>query len=110
MAIDARALVVPSIPISGVDAHNDDVLPGVIKVVGKVESKRRITVVVASNVAAIDENKCASKCAVKVNANSTPCVRCGNIKAPAVPADGSLRILAAKRLVKDRKSTRLKSS
>src|SRR6266700_2926877 len=99
MPVDARAFVKPAIAETGVDADHHDVLRAVGKEIGQIEAERGIPVVVAADVAAIDEDERAAKYAVEIQEDATARVTGRNLEGAPVPTDGVPGISAAKRLV-----------
>src|ERR1700691_1096670 len=98
MAIDARALVKPSVAKAGVDARDNIVLRAIGQKVRQIETERRIAVVVATDEAAIDKDNHIAKRAVELNRNPLARVARRNLELAPVPTDAGLRITPSKRL------------
>src|SRR6266700_6062611 len=92
MAIDARALVEPSVAEGRVNAQHNVVLCAVCQIVSQVEPKRRVSIIVAADEAAVDKHKHVAKRAIEFNRDAPPKVAGRIVELAAIPTHARLRI------------------
>ena len=87
MAVDAGALVEPSVAEAGIDAGDDVVFGAVGEEVGEVELEGRVAVVVAADEASVDEEDDVTESAIKLDRNALAEIGGGDFKLAAIPTD-----------------------
>ncbi len=98
MAIDACALIKPSITETRIHSGDDVIRLTKSKKVRKIEAKRCVSIVIATNKAAIHKHKNVAKCSVEFHPDTAPTIRRRNIEGPPIPSDARFGISPAKRL------------
>src|SRR5580692_4124220 len=92
MPVDPRSLVEPSIAKASVHARNNVVLRAIAQKVRQVEAKRRVTVVIPSDKAAVHKNNHVAKRSIELGNNSLAQVASRNLELTPIPAHAGLGI------------------
>ena len=99
MAIDARALVEPTVAKARIHAHHQVILFAILHKVADIEAEGRVAVVVSPDEASIQKNQRAAEGPVEVDGDAAAPVCLRQIEDAPVPADACLRVAPAERLV-----------
>ncbi len=99
VAVDASALVEPTITKGGIHSYHQYVARAVMHEVADVEAEGSVAVIISPDEAAIDEYEGAPKGTVEFEYDAAAEVGGGNVETAPIPADRGFRILSAERLV-----------
>ena len=99
MAVNAGAFVKPAVTKTGIHAKGDVILCAVSDEVCQIEPKGRIAVVVSPKKASVNEYQSVSDDAIKLHPDAAPRIAGEEFERAAIPANASLRVAAAERLI-----------
>src|SRR5271157_3733046 len=99
MAIDARALVEPSVAEARVHARHNIVFLPITQKIRQVKAERSVAVIVAADKAAVYKHQHVAKGAVELNRNPPAQIAGRNLELAPVPAHAGLRVTAAEGLI-----------
>src|SRR3569833_1095358 len=97
--INAGPFIEPTVPEAGINPHDNKVLASGEHEVRDVETKRDISIIVATDEAAIDKHTSVAKDTVEFEHDTAPGVRRRYLETAPIPTDRCLRITLAERLV-----------
>ena len=86
MAIDARSFVPPPLTESSVHANNQDVLSAIVHKIAYVVAEWCVAASMSPEVNSIEHGDRVAEHAIEFDPDAAPCIGCGHVKNPAVPA------------------------
>src|SRR5437899_7743628 len=86
MTIDARSFVPPPLTESSVRTNNQDVLSAIVHKIAYVVAEWCVAACMSPEVNSIEHGDRVAEHAIEFDPDAAPCIGCGHVKNPAVPA------------------------